>query len=127
MYSLKVSDLEKKVFWSESHGVRHLTLDFSDLDDCGVLAVILYVYKLMKLENNTSIRILTDVTNLDIGFSTQITLKKLSKELQPLILKSAMIGVDGFLMPLYKIYSSFTGSKAKIFRSKSEALEYILS
>ena len=120
-------DVKTKVFWTESDGLEYLTLDFSNLTDFQVLEAILYVSELMKNEEKSSIRIITIVTGMDVGFSTQMTLKKMAKDLQPFIHKSGMVGVEGLLIPFYKIYNKFTGSKAKLFKTQSEAIKYICS
>lgn len=118
---------ERYVMWKKYNGVKYLHVDFSGLDDYGIIKVTKSLDQVMLNEPDHSIRIITLVKGLNVGFNTHTHIRQLSKNVQPKILKSAIIGVSSIIMPFFSVYKQFTETKAELFKTEEEGLHYICS
>lgn len=119
--------IDKRLYWSGVGAKRYLTLDFSYLKSLEIFELILKAHEVACKEEIGSVNILTDLTGVDLSFSTFSALKQLSKEMQKYLKKSGIIGVDKKLAPFYKMYVAFTKSKALLVKDKEEYLAYLVS
>ena len=124
--------IEKKIsdnlHWGVYKEVTFLHVDFRKTeDDLDVLEIIRDVMKVLDNESDYSVRILTDATDMDVSFNTQKTIRTMLKDYQHVQKKSAMTGVGAALIPFHKLYKIFTGSRAVLFRTYEEALEYLIA
>ena len=117
--------IENRIYWSEKDSIKYLTLDFSNLGDLEIFEVALKAFEITSKQELNSLNILSDLSGIDLSFSTFSTLKKLSKEMQGYLNKSGIIGVGKKIIPLYRMYVTFTKSKAKVFNDKDEFLTYL--
>ena len=118
---------EPAVSWKKHNGIDYLSVNFSGLDGLEIMNTITSMKKTMEERPDGSIRYYLNVKDADLGFNMNMTLRKISARLQPKIKRSAFYGVNGYLIPFFKVYKSFTKSKAVLFESEEEALNYICS
>ena len=120
MYSQAVS-------WKKHKGVEYLHVHYGGLDDDQIIQAVKHMRSEMAHLPHNSIRYFFDATDTHVNLSTNIILRKLAVAFQPLIYKSAFIGITGYRVFLFETYQKFTKSKAKLFETKKEALDYICS
>ena len=102
----KHSAYQRAVTWKEYKGVKYLSIHFGGMDGVDIIRAIKRMIVSMKDQPPKSIRYFLDARNTDISISTHLTLRKLSVSLQPLIYRSAFVGVNGkkvFFFETYKI------------------------
>lgn len=121
--------IEQKEYveWKSYNGVRYLHISFCEARDLDALGVLMRVIDTIKTEPIESIRVISDVTHMDVSFNTHKTITVMSKMYQKLIYKSAFIGMNKVVQPFYGLYRAMTGSKSIVLETEEEALEYITS
>jgi len=115
----------KGLEWHEHNGKRYLYLDLKDLNSFEILKSSKHLKKVMKEQAENSVLFLLDVTDADISMNDNLTLAKMSKNVQDKILRSAFIGVDGYIKKLFSIYRNITSTKAVLLNNREEALDYL--
>ena len=115
------------VFWKNHQGVRYLYVDFTDLDDYAIIRVSQKLNQVILNEPDNSIRAVCLLKGLNVGFHTHTQLRQLSKNIQPKLKKTAIVGMSPLVMPFFLVYKQFTKSKAKLFDTLEESVEYICS
>ena len=110
--------ISENIYWAAYNGFKYLHIDFANTEyDLDVSVIVRDLLKLLDGEAENSVRILSDVSEMDVSFNTQVTIRVISKEYQHLIKKSAFIGVGSILFPFIKVYRLYTGSKGVIFKT----------
>lgn len=99
-------------------------IDFSNLRDEKLIEHAIYTnVAVKKIQNDISFFI--DLSNAKITFEAFQYILDASKQVQPYIQKSAVVGIRGFTNFLFKRYCSITGSKIKSFSETQEAMSYL--
>lgn len=99
-------------------------IDFSELKDEKLLEYALFTnVEVKKLTKNTSFFI--DVTGTKVTFEVFQYILDASKQIQPLVVKSAVVGIKGFNKFLFRQYCNLTGSGIKSFDKREQAINYL--
>ena len=104
---------ERKVF----------VLDFSYLKQAEFLAVVFYaIEKLGEVKEPSYFLILIN----DCEFDREVlgNLKNIGKFIQPLVVRSAVVGVTPKNRSFFNIYLKFTRSKMRVFDTIKDAINY---
>ena len=119
--------ISENIFFVINNGVTYLHIDLTNTeDDYDVLEIIRDLIMLLEKQKDNSIIVVTDVTDMDVSFNTQQTIRVMLKRYQHVFRKSAFTGVGPYLIPFYKLYKLSTGSKAELFTTYEEAVSYLL-
>lgn len=123
----RVLSTQTNVLWKTNQGKRYLHVDFAGLDDYEIIRVTKDLGEIMLNEPDNSIRIITLVKGLNVGFNCHSHIRQLSKNVQPKIFKSAIVGLNSIIMPFFMVYKQFTGTKAELFKTEKQGVQYICS
>lgn len=114
--------------WTYHNNVEYIRIDFrkgqEDADKRAIKIIQESVQMGLEREDK-SIRALILVKGEKIKPETIRVMKKIGKEVQPKIKKSAIVGAVGLLSLLVRIYIAYTGSGIRFFTSEEAALDYI--
>ena len=112
------------VQWIEYKGKKILYVDLRGLRDDLVVKEVELEAKMIAA-SPTKVLILANVEGASIATMGQ--LKQLGKDvISPKTEKSAILGVTGLKDILYRAYNSFSGSGSLVFRTETEALEWLV-
>lgn len=117
-------------YWTYYNNIEYIRIDFrkgkSDMDN-NAIHIINDSVELGLEREDKSIRALILVQGTKIRPETIRIMKKIGKDVQPKMKKSAIVGAVGILSLLVRIYISYTGSSLRFFTNERSALEYITS
>lgn len=114
--------------WKHHMNVEYIEIDFSGLrSDDEVIKCVADAVELGLQRPDKSIRALVNTKGSKTSPLAMRTIKKLGKEVQPKLKKSALVGSVGIVSLLMKIYISYTGSKIKFFTDREAAIKYLIN
>ena len=119
--------LEDRLRWIAHLNETYLLMDLSNLNDVQILEVLMRTSEIYKKAKESSIRILVDVSNLKATSTSFATLRRVSKDGQKYLYRSTIVGMPKYVKPFFPFYKSFTGSKAVLFNTREDALEFLFS
>ena len=119
--------LEHRLSWLEHIKGIYLLMDLSSLNDVQIMDVLMRTANVFKDKDELSVLILVDVTNMKATSTSFATLRRVSKDNQQYLLKSTIVGIPKYAKPFFPFYKTFTGSKAELFDTREEALEFLFS
>jgi hypothetical protein len=68
---------------------------------------------------------LIDISNTNMGQEVMGNLRQAGKKIQPFVKKSAIVGLESKLRPIFNVYLRATRSKMHICKDRKEALAYL--
>lgn len=115
------------VKWLAKGDVKILYADYSNMNDSDE------IIKLFKLVNKTVFKsengllVLSDFNNCVVNSElTKFIKNSESKAASKLMIKSAVIGIEGIKKALLNFYNGFTNANAKAFDDKNKAILWLL-
>jgi len=119
-----MSDLKNRVGWFNKDGEKFFKMDLSHLKEDEIIKALLHIAVLMEDIKDDTI-FLTNVSDSDLNANVVSHMALLSKDMQPLIKRSAIVGITGIQGALFSLYRTLTGSKARLFKDTEEAYNYL--
>lgn len=114
--------------WKHYKNVEYIEIDFRGLQtDEGFIKCVHDAAEMGLQRADKSVRALVLAKGMKTSPLAMRTIKKLGKQVQPKLKKSALVGSVGIVSLLMKIYINYTGSKIKFFTDKEAALKYLIN
>jgi hypothetical protein len=110
--------------WIEHRGQRILSVDFRNLTEDQMIAQLNEELSTLQSEPRKS-RLLVNVTDAATGQRFMAAAKALGKQIDALVEKQAIVGVDGLKTILLRAYNAVSGGTLKPFDTETLALEYL--
>ena len=117
----------ERLKWIDEPRGRYLYVDFSNLEDSEAFELLLDFQKTLEKEALGSVSFFADVSHINVSTNGLSNFRKVSKECQKYINRSALIGLSAFGKTLFPIYRSITKTKVAVFATKESSLDYIFS
>ena len=112
--------------WIEFKGQRILHNDFRGMTEDEMIRQLDEEIAQLRAERGTS-RMLVDVTEAGAGQRFMAAAKGKAKEIDALVDRQAIVGVDGLKGILLRAYNALGGGTLKPFDSETAAKEYLAS
>ncbi|KAB1069034.1 hypothetical protein F6U93_04580 [Tamlana haliotis] len=114
--------------WRHHLNTEYIYIDFSGLSSDHEILDQIELAVAMGLERpDKSVRAMVSIKGARTNHGTTRQMAVLGKKVQPKIKRSVIVGSNGFMALLVKIYTSNTGSKIKYFTDSNVALDYLTS
>ena len=114
--------------WKHHMNVEYIEIDFTGLyEDEDIIQCVADAVEMGLQREDKSIRALVYLKNSTTSPNAIRSIKKLGKQVQPKLKKSALVGSVGIMSLLMKIYVGYTGSKIKFFTDKHAAIKYLIN
>ncbi|MEW7289155.1 SpoIIAA family protein [Aquimarina penaris] len=114
--------------WKHYMNVEYIEIDFTGLyKDEDIIQCVADAVEMGLQRTDKSVRALVYLKNSKTSPNAIRIIKKLGKQVQPKLKKSALVGSVGIVSLLMKIYISYTGSKIKFFTDKEAAIKYLVN
>ena len=120
-------NIPNRVKWETFKGEEYLSIDYSNLNDREFLNVVMQAKKQMENVRNRSVKLMSNLTNFEVSFTTFQTVMTLTAEEKDKIAKFAIINNiqsnSSFLTEYLKVF----GFEKITFPDKESALEYLMN
>ena len=114
--------------WKHYMNIEYIKIDFRGLEtDEGIIKCVHDAAEMGLQRPDKSVRALVIAKGMKTSPAAMRTIKKLGKQVQPKLKKSALVGSVGIVSLLMKIYISYTGSNIKFFTDEDAALGYLIN
>ena len=119
--------MDDRVRWLDYKGKRVLLSDLSNLRGQELVDVAEETERVIFEHGKKDILSLVDVTDAHVFGPSLGVLKKVRQNLYPYALKTAVIGISGAKAVLLQAVDKVTkGRESKVFRTRKEAMEYLV-
>jgi hypothetical protein len=117
------------VTWIEHKGKRILFADYNGIkDQQALIEHANLTFKMLRESPARHLLFIADYSNSACGSDFMADIKVRAAELLKVkSLTSAIVGITGIKMILFKAYTAVTGSKARLFRTLDEAKNFVIS
>ncbi|WP_459212040.1 STAS/SEC14 domain-containing protein [Aquimarina rhabdastrellae] len=114
--------------WKHYRNVEYIEIDFRNLQtDEDIIRCVHEASEMGLQRQDKSVRALVNAKGIKTSPLAMRTIKKLGKQVQPKLKKSALVGSVGIVSLLMKIYINYTGSKIKFFTDEETAIKYLVN
>ena len=120
-------EIKNRLRWVETSKGRFLLFDMSHVSGSDSYDLTFEYLDMVKLEPDNSILMLYDMTGNTISIESMSNLRSVSKNIQRPILRSGIVGLSSAGKAIFPIYITITKSKARLFETRQEAIDYLFS
>jgi hypothetical protein len=124
---METEEIQKRLRWVETSKGRYLLFDMSNVKGSDAYDLTFDFLDMINLEPDNSILMLYDVTGNVISIESMSNLRSVSKKIQRPILRSGIVGLSSAGKAIFPIYKTITKSKARLFATREDAIDYLFS
>jgi len=115
----------ERAHFIEHAGKKIFILDFSDCQPAEMLPIIEECARQVQTQPKKSVYTITIAKGAKFDFNCVEKLKLLTKDNEPYVIKSAVVGMSGLQQLLLMIVSSFSNRKFELFEDLQQAKKFI--
>jgi hypothetical protein len=115
----------ERSYFIEHAGKKIFILDFTDCQPAEMLPIIEECGRQVQKQPSKSVYTITIARGGRFDFNCVEKLKQLTKDNEPYVIKSAVVGMSGLQQLLLMIVSSFSNRKFELFDELQQAKKFI--
>lgn len=117
----------EKAQFIEHKGKKIFVLDFSNCQPAEMLALVDECARLVRSQPKKSVYTITVANGAKFDFDVVNKLKELTKDNEPHVIKSAVVGMTGMQQVVLMIVSNFSNRSFEVFDNIEKAKEFFAS
>lgn len=121
------TNISDRVSWESYKGEEFIFIDYSNLNDREVFSVLMLAKKEMNKVVGKKIKMLTDLRDMEISYTTHQTVMKVTEEDMSKIEKAALINNIESNKVFINDFLETNGLLSITFLDKASALEFLMS